>query len=218
MLLLFNFLFSFGQNKISGEYYNEYGSKIEIKDDRFRYIKPHQSHPIWYNDTLVECIFKWIDDQFIELNSTPSYIIAQKGLKVVQSLDLSMKDSLKVSFSIPYQRADLNVSVITNTFKVFDLNYSKNNREIMLPSNTKTITFSISPGEYLPMHSVEGYFYGVLYYSSIEYPIEKNVNCIEIEIPAIDDSFFEKYYVKGDYAKVSKDSIVWKGDIFVKKK
>lgn len=207
----------FAQKDISGSYLNAATMEIKIKDNRFYFIIPQNHCPIYANDTLAECTIKWIDNQFIELNSTPSYIIAQKGLKIVQSLDSTVRDSIKISFSIPYQRHNLDVSVFTNAFKTFDLNYSKNNRELMLPVNTKTITFSISPGVYLTTHSVDGAYYGALYYSSIEYTIEKNVNHIEIEIPAIDDSFFEKYYVKGDYAKVSKDTITWKGEDFVKK-
>ena len=217
--LLFNliYFFSFGQKNLMGTYFNESGSKIEVSGYEFNYIEPHGDTPIWYNDTLAKCTLKWVDDNFIELNSVPSYIIAQQGLKVVQSLDSTIRDSIKVDFSIPYQRNNLDISVFCNSVKTFNLNYSKNSRELILPNDTKTITFSISPGIYLTPHSVDGLYYGVLYYSSAEYVIEKRINYILIEIPAIDDTFFEKYYVKGDYAKVSKDSITWKGEVFVKK-
>jgi len=218
--LLFSLVhfFSFGQKDLSGNYFNKSGTKIVIKGNELNYIELHVYTPVWYNDTLAKCTFKWIDDNFIELNSIQPYIIVQQGLKVVQSFDLTNKDSIVISFLIPFQRNNLDISVFTNALKSFDLNYSKDNRELMLPNDTKSMTFTISPGIYLTPHSPDGLYYGVLYYSSAEYVIEKNVNHISIEVPAVDDTFFEKYYVKGDYTKVSKDTIIWKGEVFVKKK
>jgi len=42
-----------------------------------------------------------------------------------------VKDSIKVFFSIPYQRSDLDISVSSNTFKTFGLNYF-NNKELIM--------------------------------------------------------------------------------------
>lgn len=217
-LLLFILFFqsSFGQKDLTGIYLNEHGTKIEIRGNDFVYIEPHIDNPVWYNDTLLRCSFKWVDNQFIELNSTPPYIMVQKGLKVTQSSDPMVKDSIKVSFTIPYQRNNLDVCIFTNNFKTFNLNYSKNNRVLMLPSNTKEIIFSISPGIFLTPHSPDGLYYGILYYSSAEYNVEKKVNRIDIEIPAIDDSFFEKYYLKGVYARIVNKNIIWKGEVYKK--
>ena len=151
----------------------------------------------------------------IELNSTPPNVFGLKGLKVVQFSDSTINDSIKVSFLIPYQRGNLKINVHTNTFKTFDLIYSKSSRELMLPNNVKSITFYIVPEHIIP-HTSDGLFYGIVGFDPFqEYQIEKNINHISIEIPAIDDSFFEKYYVKGDYAKISKDTITWKGEVFI---
>ncbi len=88
----------------------------------------------------------------------------------------------------------------------------------MLPNNIETMTFYIVP-DYVFPHSYDGLFYGIVGFDPFrEIQIEKNVNHISIEIPAINDAFFERYYLKGDYAKVSNDTITWKGDVFVKEK
>ena len=42
--------------------------------------------------------------------------------------------------------------------------------------------------------------------------------CKEKEIPALDDSFFERYFVEGEYAKVSGNTITWKGMVFRKRR
>ena len=88
----------------------------------------------------------------------------------------------------------------------------------MLPNNVESITFYIVPEHMIP-HTSDGLFYGIVGFDLFqEYQMEKNINHISIEIPAMDDSFFEKYYVKGDYAKISKGTITWKGEVFIKKK
>jgi hypothetical protein len=209
--------FVYGQRNLTGIYINKWGDKIEIKRNRLNYkIADNLECPFFYNDTLAKCVFKWVDDNFIELNSTSPYVIACQGLKVIQSTDSIVTDSIQVSFSIPSQN-HLKASITTNAFKTYNLNYSKNSRELMLPKGTKSISFSISPDAYFTPHSIDGLYYGVLLFSSIEYSIERKTNHINIEIPAIDDTFFERYYVKGDYAKISNDSITWKGIVFVKK-
>ena len=84
-----------------------------------------------------------------------------------------------------------------------------------------TAVISSDCGENINMmpHTSDGLFYGIVGFDLFqEYQMEKNINHISIEIPAMDDSFFEKYYVKGDYAKISKDTITWKGEVFIKKK
>lgn len=40
---------------------------------------------------------------------------------------------------------------------------------------------------------------------------------IEISIPPLTNSFFEKYYVKGEYARIVCDTIIWKGRKFKRK-
>ncbi len=216
LLYILFFQSSLGQKKIAGVYLSKSGTKIEIKGNEFVYIEPHIENPVWYNDTLLRCSFRLVDDGLIELNSIAPHLIVQRSLKVIQSLDPTVKDSIRVSFKIPYQRHNLDICIFTNDIKTVDLSYSKNNRIVVLPGNTKKIGFSISPGIYLTPHSVDGLYYGILYYSSIDYSVETHTNRIDIEIPAIDDSFFEKYYLKGDYARIVNKSIIWKGEVYRK--
>jgi hypothetical protein len=226
ILLLFVHLLFFGQRDLTGIYCNydySYGC-IKIENDKFYFIIKHDYTPFWCADTLANATFKRVDDNFIELNSTPPYILAQKGFNIVQSFDSTIQDSIKVSFSIPNFGecgGDLDIKLWTDRNKVFKFIYSEfpdNNKELMLPNYTKTISLNISPQYSRESHRGRGLYYGTLYYSPREtITVEKNVNHILIEIPAIDGAFFERYYLMGDYAKVSNDTITWKGEVFIKR-
>ena len=205
-------------NNISGTYYSPSGTRIEIKGNELFYIVPNVYTPVWHNDTLAKCLFKWIDANFIEINTTSPTIYGRNGIKVVQSFDPTIADSIKVSFIIPYQRSNLKIQLYTNAFKTIEFKYSKSRRELMIPNNVESISYYISPEQLIP-HTSDGLFYGVVGFDSYqEYRIEKNINHISIEIPAIDDSFFEQYFIKGEYARIKKGAIIWKGEIFKKKK
>lgn len=169
-------LYAFGQKKdISGTYFSKSGTKIEIIGNELNYIIPQIHSPVWSNDTLAKCTFKWIDVDFIELNSTSPNILALKGLKVAQFSDSTINDSIKVSFLIPYQRSNLKISVYTNTFKTFDFIYSKSSSELMLPNNIESITFYIVPEHMIP-HTSDGLFYGIIGFDSFqEYKINSSL-------------------------------------------
>lgn len=206
-----------GQDNLSGNYYNEAGVCLNIKQDSFKLIMPNAARNGYYSDIIAEGDLKYIDKSFVELNSISPFYIIGKNIEIKQFRDPTVvKDSLKLTFSFLYSRP-LNVYVFTDDFKTYELEYSKHRKDIMLPINTNTITFSVSPRNFIP-NTPDGLHCGILAYSSVEYEIEKGINHIMITISAIDDSFFEKYYIKGEYAKISKDSITWKGDVFVKKK
>lgn len=205
-------------NNISGTYYSPSGTRIEIIGNELFYIVPHISTPVWHNDTLAKCCFTWVDANYIEINTISPTIYGHQGIKVFESFDLNINDSIKVSFQIPHQKSNLKIQVYTNTFKSFDFIYSKSRKELMIPNYVESISFYISPEHIIP-HTSDGFFYGVVGFDSFqEYKIEKNKNHISIEIPAIDDSFFERYFIKGDYARIKKGSIIWKGEKFQKKK
>ena len=206
-----------GQDSLSGNYYNQAGVCLSIEQSSFKLIMPNAARNGYYSDIMAEGNLKYIDKSFVELNSTsPSYIVG-KNIEIKQFRDSTIvKDSLKLTFLFLYSRP-LDVYVFTDDFKTYELEYSKHRKDIMLPINTNTITFSVSPRNFIPNTS-DGLHRGILVYSSMEYEIEKGINHVVITISAIDDSFFEKYYVKGEYAKISKDSITWKGEVFIKKK
>ena len=199
---------------ISGTYYNESGFRIEIFGNEFNCIVTHPHARFWSIDTLAKCTFKWIDDSFIELNTPLPDIVGNEGLKVVQSADSSSSlDSIKLSFKIPYQRG-LRISVCTNPGFGY---FFQSKREFVIPKTVKSFSFTIF-NEQIKPHTVNCLFYGAIDFNPLrKYQIEENTNHISIEIPALDDSFFERFFLEGDYARVSENTITWKGEVFHKK-
>jgi hypothetical protein len=161
-------LLSFGQRDLSGTYCPDQSMLcIKIENNKFYFIVEQIYPAFWCNDTLANATFKWVDDNFI-VNSTPPYILAQKGFNIVQSFDSTIQDSIKVSFSIPNFSecgGDLDIRMSAD-YRHFKLNYSEyyNNRELMLPNNTRIISFNIFPQDYTESHSGGGLFYGTLYF------------------------------------------------------
>lgn len=220
-LCLFISINIMGQKKnATGIYYNESGEKIEIKNDRFYFIIPQIHSPVYYNDTLAKCSFEWIDDKFICLNSDPVYPL--KGLSINQFSDNSQADSIKVTFDIPIQR-NLEINVYYNTHKSYfrnkhvDFIYSKHNKHCMLPAGIHSIGITISPKSGIS-HTPLGQYYGLVSVFVDELVIEEGKNHVTIQIPSLDDSFFEQYYISGDFAMVIGNMIVWKGEKYFKKK
>ena len=87
---------------------------------------------------------------------------------------------------------------------------------VLLPPGTCSFDFTIAPEGYSP-HTVEGAYYGILYITSLTYKIKPACNKVIIELPRLTDSFFEQYYVKGDYARIQRNSLFWRGVEYKKK-
>ncbi|MFV0536196.1 MAG: hypothetical protein ACK5M3_02365 [Dysgonomonas sp.] len=203
------------QNKdISGNYYNESGFCLQIKKDSFKLIVREASPVTRSSEVWAEGVISQINESLIELNTinTP-WERVQKDIKIIQRRE-NKENDIYLKFTIPYNKTDLRIYLYTDKFGKSEFVYSKTNTGIKIP-RTEKISFYIVP-EYLLPHN-NGRFYGIIGYDSImEYPIENGTNYIEFNIPTIDDSFFEKYYIEGDYARTINDSIIWKGSIYKK--
>ena len=66
------------------------------------------------------------------------------------------------------------------------------------------------------IHEMLGINYGILFIKDYEIHVEKDVNYIQINIPSLTNSFFEKYYVNKEYVRTVGDTIIWKGRTFIK--
>lgn len=207
------------QNDISGTYIDQYGMTLILDDGHFKLIQPNSAQRGFYSDVLAEGVFQRVDKSFVEFNSlgNPAFE-ATRSIIVTQQTGSAPVDSIKLCFSIPYRKCGLKIFVDTmNPYKYFTINYSAKNNVLYIPGNVKSFSFSIIP-EYVLPHTAAGLFYGVIEFSALEeYRVMENATRIDIEIPAVDDAYFEKYYVKGDYVRVTKNSIKWNGDLFVKK-
>jgi hypothetical protein len=221
-LLLFNLLSIYAQQIKS--YKDECGFEIIIKDSLFYYIENHHpSCPIWYNDTLAKCTIKRINDEFMELNSPYPYQQLLSGYNILkQTVENVGKDSIKICFQMPYDRGPLSISISLRDFyypfkwKNYDWEFSQSNSPIILPKTFESFSYSISPVQRNQViHEVLGINYGILFIQDNDILVEKDVNYIQINIPSLTNSFFEKYYVNKEYVRIIGDTIIWKGRTFI---
>lgn len=202
---------------ISGTYYcKTSGRQIIITENNLFYIEPHYGLAIWANDTLAKCHYKWVDADYIEINSVVTTDYAREGLTVNQVYNHALNDSIKIVFSFPCYIYDLIINIHTDTFNTISFTYSKKNNSITIPLITKNFSFDISP-QCIKPHTADGLFYGSVVFEPFQkYRIEENMNLIEINIPALSDTYFEQYYIKSDYIKVYSNKVIWKGETFRK--
>lgn len=221
MFIPYNLL---AQKDLSGTYYGEPGGTIKIEGDNFYYII-RQQYDVRYRliDTLLNAKFKRVEDHFIELNSPYIPFVLAHEVKVTQSFDPNLQDSTRIAFSIPYNIGNLKIAVYTygnvvSASKTFSLIYSEDRKELYIPSNLKSISFRIEPTS-LIQQSFENLYYGVTAFDSInKYHINEQDNSVLIEIPAIDDGYFERYVVLNEYVRVKGRKIYWRGYVYKKSK
>lgn len=215
-LLIFFYSTLLSQNELNGIYHSESGHYLKIRDSRFQLILPNNAMNGFFSEVLAEGVIKYINNSFIELNSSNSPTSkALESLEVNQSNQQVSDDSIKIIFSIPNKRENLKITVYTNNFKTFKFFYSDSSKEILIPKGIRSFSFTVEP-EDPKDHTFDGLFYGILSLNSLEYDINRCTNLIEISIPALDGSFFETYYIKGDYAQLIDESIIWKGEVYKK--
>ena len=139
-------------------------------------------------------------------------------MKITQSFDSTLHDSITVVFQMPYNGNRLITEVTDDRYKSYKSEYRKGNSSIKLPKNTKKFNFLIYPQKAY-WHTVDGRFFGITSYDPpfTDFEIKENTNLITINIPALDNSFFERYYVVDEFVQVKNNHIYWKGKDFKKR-
>lgn len=220
----------FAQKNLDGIYYSSDESYIKIEKDSFWLIIPDMN--IWHTEIMAKGTIKPVGKSFIEINTEDPHRDILTNMKIVQTIDSIVKDSIEVEFHIPLFDSEVIINLFTSfceedspkyyhadMHKTFSISYSSCNQRIILPANVVTIRgFSIKPKNII-VHNLEGYFYGInYYYYRKAFYLQKDVNHIDIYLPTMDDAFFEKYYIIGDYAQIKGDCIIWKGTEYRKSK
>lgn len=213
------------RDDLSGVYHSESETYLEIRGDSLKLVEP-ASPGIWKETLWAECSFTWVDDNFIELNSTPPWVLVRKGMTINESTEQQIvADSIKLSLYFPNYKSrykQIGVTLFGDSGNIGyveqEFNYSDNNNELMLPRSIEWISISIANPGYQG-GTIDGLDYGFLSCSVLSrYEIKDNLSEIKIVVPAVDFAFFQKYYVKGEYARVTKNAITWKGVTYYKKK
>lgn len=211
---------------LSGEYVSAVGDKIVVDKGLFYYIYPMSFTSPYYTDTLAKCSINYISQDLVELNSVDHpFFDVFRDCKITQSYDSTLKDERVIRFQLPRYKRKLGLEIsvkleeeVTKTMfpKYYHFIYSDTINSIKLPQKGDKFEFIITQEGGPTPHTVGGTFYGLLYVCSPYYTISPSCNSITIEMPSLTDYFFERYYVKGEYARIKGSSIIWKGITYQK--
>lgn len=203
------------QTELQGCYYGDLGMYFKFYGNNYQLIMPnnHLSSEILSEGTVTV-----VNEELGELSYEESpFVEAIQSIKVSQIHKPSISDSINIQFSIPYDYHKLHITVYAdNQPQGYDIIYEKGKDSICtIAPNTHMIGFTIRPERIIP-HTGDGEFYGIVEIDSQEYEIVDNNNLIQIEIPILTNTFFEKMYLRKEYIRIISDSIIWRGDTYVK--
>ena len=217
-IIVYFFFASFNStanNNYNGSYSNESGSVVmDIYGDTL-IIKSYEL------DTLAVCNWKNASENFLEINSIVDPVFtAFKDMSIQRSsmtID-SISHPAVFRFMLPNTTEDMEIYVSCGTKSyngmikngIFQLVLDKNIRKYPEP-----LTFDIKPIFYTESNPAAQY-YGILYLS---YPfgIKYNLNeLITITLPSVKPSLFDQYFIKGEYIKMIKEGLEWRGEIYFK--
>lgn len=204
---------------------------IYIKDDTLEYILYY--YALSPPESQCKVNYHWVNEHFIELQSTKLKNIVDDSLRVHQFKSGFSADSLIVCVSVPESRGFDKVKCnILYLSKNDDSEVWKETApaiieapdclKVRLPARIGEIALRIEPDRY-PYPSVHpakicatDYKVGYIYYLSPKIKVKEDTDSIVIEIPGINAWNFSQYVADGDYIKVEENRLIWHGDVFEK--
>lgn len=209
---------------IDGRYFNAFGEEIAIKGSTLT-LNLHQGFDrMFATDTLAICTIKRINEDFIEINSELPTKQTLSSLSIEQFFDPKLKDSIRVEIRMPANKciyANLEYSLCNSINKSSSIStYVKRGNGTMTIAEPRIASIGLLTLEPLMIdYSLTDLSFRGLAIEGLLLAkhIRDGVNVIIITIPTIDDSYFEKYYVHGEYIRIIKDCIVWRGVEYQKK-
>lgn len=206
-----------GAKDVDGVFIGQDGDRIEIADGHFRLIAKERPHfTLYSNDTLAVCDARRIDNHVIEISNRQMMEDSEKAIKVLCSDADSGRfvpaDSIFVHFDYPYKgMVPLEISIFTES----DTIKCNRNHDACIPVTVKSFKCSVRP-EWYRSFSLNNTYEGCLYYSSPVFEVRPSTRRIEVSMPALDDAFFERYYITSEYLYVKGRSIYWRGKRYKK--
>ncbi|MCL2312660.1 MAG: hypothetical protein FWC41_09300 [Firmicutes bacterium] len=160
-----------------------------------------------------------IDVNFIKLTSDISYYWSPHNSMVFSELyDETLTDSLQIKFIFPFSGN-------------FEIDAVLNNTPLPTIMNSKVLTVPLSSLNYAPSlrsfyfeiynknirsNTFWGDSFNITYFSATPLYEFKNqdTNVLIVEIPDLTNSYFARYFINEEYAKVEKDKIIWRGRVY----
>ena len=221
----------FGQTDINGIYYDDTGHCIELFNGSFEMVYNKVGCMDRRKESYAKALYFRESDNIIRLQHVRPDSVVSETMTVIQLHDNNQEDSISIHFQIPQIcSTNLNIGVWCilseqewelDNWRYFCSTYHNGHQidSILLPMQTKKIGFTILPEklQIIPIDSISGFYNSFTKFDSHLIVIEKGMNRIEIIIPNLDDGYFGRYYVNGDYVRIDGDKLYWRGRVFEKR-
>ena len=212
-------------SSIDGCYKGEY-SEIHIKDSSFCFIYPQDHNNFLFaSDTLAKCNINRLEEEWAEINSNPSFNELYRRVFNTVSIDYdfdeSICDSVRVSIHLGTNRqmeasifCDMPHKYYSHSVPIIE---GKGELTISKERIGRIKSLSICPRYYsffLMENMIRGVAGWILF---CDINVKDGINSIVINIPGLDDIYFERHNVIGEYLRIKGDTIIWRGKTYTKK-
>lgn len=218
-LLIMSTLSVIAQLPFLGTYISKTGFVFEIKERTAIITYPAHHYPARLNDTVAVCKVFQESPSFLRIDSLSPEEDVFHCMTVEEDIKTSIaRDSVVVMFSFPVNYRKLRILLREDNVINSDLSFVyPDQRQICLPKE-KHYLFGVEPCDPFDLFSI----YNLHPITELweVFPIKrknKDSNFLTISIPCINDGFFEKVWITGDYVKISEKELVWRGIVFQKK-
>lgn len=204
-----------------GHYSNNSGTTLVLNDTLLIILSHEQAGRI--TDTIAECSWKLVAENFICINSKSPYELVQDSYHTLKDYDpLLSQDSIKIHLSLPIDKIPVEIQVydLNTAGRRFNksFNYSKNNDEL---TSCNSVFVCIKP-LYRPLNIalLDGTLEPFLLPPEFTLPFfsiatnGEQWNTVDISIPCLNDSFFEQAWIIGEYIQVTEKGLIWHGNLF----
>jgi hypothetical protein len=194
---------------INGTYLFEDFEYMQIENDSFRII----SYEGFNGDSIVAqgSIKKTRESNFIELTSKP-FGNVYDNIKIEECYDSSLVDSVKIKFVFPYN-GDHKILLFPALFCTYSDSIMISNRQYKLKVFPWfNIVNCDSPID------IEGTTLGRIHFIyRQDYEVKnENTNVVIIYIPNLTNSYFNRYVILNEFAKVDSRKLLWRGRVYKK--
>jgi len=210
-----------------GRYSNNSGTTLVINDSHIIILSREPDRCVIESgritDTIAVCSWTRVAENFIRIDSKSPYELVQDSYYSHKGFNpLLDRDSINIHFSLPIDKIPVEIQVydFNTAGRRFNKSffYSKNNEEL---TSCDSVLVCIKP-LYRPLNVAlfDGILEPVLLPPEFTLPyflIATNGgqwNTVDISIPCLNDSFFERVWIIGEYIQVTEKGLIWHGNLF----
>lgn len=190
---------------------------FEIDKNRFR-LTDSTIGSVKFDRLMAEGGVNWISPDLIELNSDARFYDAVYENSFSEQVRDSTigKDSLLVRLVYPCKMIDLHVECFVE--------FENGSRKMFVVGSDSIVA---RLGGQIPKNvlfvfwmrdvcgqEMTGQYLGLVEYDSPYYTIRSGANSITVHIPDLTEGYFERYYFKGEYARVLNNKLIWRGETY----